>query len=169
MNATNTEKLILLMYQNYHDQLVRYIGKRVNDNDDALDLAQDVFVRLLEYPAKIKEENAKSLVFTIASNLMNDYLRHLYVKSDVHSQLMANSDSICEDTEHNVIGRDLALLERKRLAMMPRQRQIIYRMRIHEGKTSQEIAYALNISRRTAENHYYIGINQMRDYFRACV
>lgn len=169
MKATNSDQLIHQTYRTYHDQLVRFICKKVNNQDDAYDIAQDVFVRLLEYQVSIQEDNARNLVFTIASNLINDYLRHLYVKNDVHTQILATSDSLSEDTEQNVIGRDLARLEIKKLASMPKQRRIIYRMRIHEGKSSQEVAYALNISRRTAENHYYLGLNQMRDYFRACV
>lgn len=169
MKATNSEQLILQTYRNYHDQLVRFICRKVNDHNDAHDIAQDVFVRLIEYPAKIQEENARNLVFTVASNLINDYLRHLYVKNDVHSHIMATANSMSEETENHIIGRDLARLENRKLASMPHQRRTIYRMRIHEGKTSQEIACALNISRRTAENHFYIGLNQMREYFRACV
>lgn len=169
MNTVNSKELISQAYLTYFDQLVGFIGKRVNDSDDAQDLAQDAFVRLLNYTKEIREENIKSLLFTVAVNLVNDYLRHLYVRNDVHGQMMNTTEWWEEDTEHRVIGRDLAHLEEEKLSAMPTQRRMIYIMRIHEGKNSQEVADALGISKRTAENHYYLGITQMREYFRACV
>lgn len=169
MNTLNSKELISQAYLTNYNQLVGFISKKVNDSDDAQDLAQDVFVRLLSYTKEILEENLRSLLYTVAVNLINDYLRHLYVKNDVHGQMMSTSKWWEEDTEHRVIGHDLAHLETEKLSAMPTQRRMIYIMRIHEGKTSQEVADSLGISKRTAENHYYLGITQMREYFRACV
>lgn len=169
MNTLNSKEQISQAYLTNYNQLVGFISKKVNDSDDAQDLAQDVFVRLLSYTKEILEENLKSLLYTVAVNLINDYLRHLYVKNDVHGQMMSTSKWWEEDTEHRVIGHDLAHLETEKLSAMPTQRRMIYIMRIHEGKTSQEVADSLGISKRTAENHYYLGITQMREYFRACV
>ena len=36
-------------------------------------------------------------------------------------------------------------------------------------KTSTEIAEALQLSRRTVENHLYIGRRDMREFFRKCI
>lgn len=169
MNTVNSRQLISQAYLTYFDQLVGFISKKVNDSDDAQDIAQDTFVRLLNYPKEIREENMRSLLYTVAVNLVNDYLRHVYVKNDVHGQMICTAEWWDEDTEHRVIGRDLAHFEKEKLSAMPTQRRMIYIMRIHEGKTSQEVAETLGISKRTAENHFYLGVTQMRKYFRACV
>ena len=169
MKTANLNQLISETYLEHHDKLVGYISKKVNDRDDAEDLAQDAFLRLLNYSAEIREENIRALLFTVAANLVNDYLRHLYVRNDVHSSIMSAAEWWDEETEHTVVGRDLAMLEKSKLDSMPGQRRIIYIMRVHEGKTSQEVADRLGISKRTAENHYYLGITQMREYFKARV
>ncbi|MCM1295899.1 MAG: RNA polymerase sigma factor [Muribaculaceae bacterium] len=163
------KQLISETYLSQIDKLVGYISKKVNDRSDAEDLAQDAFVRLLNYPTEIRKENIRELLFTVASNLVNDYLRHLYVKNDVHAHLANTADWMDENTEQKVVANDLANLENKKLSSMPGQRRIIYIMRMHEGKTSQEVADKLGISKRTAENHFHLGITQMREYFRACV
>lgn len=163
------KQLIAETYLTQFDRLVGFISKKVNDRNDAEDLAQDAFMRLLNYDREIIPENIHNLLFTVASNLVNDYLRHLYIKNDVHSSIMQTADWINEDTEQTVVARDLAILERKKLNSMPGQRRVIYIMRMHEGKNSQEIADRLGISKRTAENHFHLGITQMREYFRACV
>lgn len=169
MNATNLNQLISETYLAHHDKLVGYIAKKINDRDDAEDIAQDAFLRLLNYNAEIRKEDVRSLLFTVAGNLVNDYLRHLYVRNDVHSSIMNSAQTWHEDTEQAVVGRDLAGLEKRKLDTMPGQRRMIYIMRVHEGKNSQEVADRLGISKRTAENHFYLGISQMREYFRACV
>lgn len=169
MKSTDSKQLIAETYLTQFDKLVGYISKKVNDRLDAEDIAQDAFMRILNYDREIIPENIQNLLFTIANNLVNDYLRHLYIKNDVHANIVQTADWYNEDTENKVVAKDLALLERKKLDSMPGQRRIIYIMRMHEGKTSQEIADRLGISKRTAENHFHLGITQMREYFRACV
>lgn len=169
MKTANLNQLITETYLAHHDKLVGFIAKKINDRDDAEDLAQDAFMRLLNYSSEIREENIRSLLFTVAVNLVNDYLRHLYVRNDVHSNIMTSSQWWDDETEHTVVGRDLAQLEKKKLDSMPGQRRMIYIMRVHEGKNSQEVADRLGISKRTAENHYYLGITQMREFFKARV
>lgn len=169
MKSTDMKQLIAETYLTQFDRLVGFISKKVNDRNDAEDLAQDTFMRLLNYPQEIIPENVNNLLFTVANNLVNDYLRHLYIKNDVHSNIVQTADWWNDETEQTVVARDLALLEKKKLDSMPGQRRIIYIMRMYEGKNSQEIAERLGISKRTAENHFHLGITQMREYFRACV
>lgn len=169
METTDMKQLIAETYLTQFDKLVGFISKKVSDRDDASDLAQDAFMRLLNYDREIIPGNINNLLFTVANNLVNDYLRHLYIKNDVHASIVNTADWYDEDTEQKVVARDLALLERRKLDSMPGQRRIIYIMRMHEGKTSQEVADRLGISKRTAENHFHLGITQMREYFRARV
>ena len=153
----------------HSEKLLRFIRTRINDTDDADDLMQDVFLRLLEYPREILPESALNLAYSIASNVVNDYLRHKYVKTSVHAQLSDKQSEITNETENAIIGRDMVRLERNYLKTMPEQRRKIYVLRIHEGKSTREIAEALNISPRTAENHFYIGIRQMRECFSTAI
>ncbi|MDE5584897.1 MAG: sigma-70 family RNA polymerase sigma factor [Muribaculaceae bacterium] len=156
-------------YFRHSDKLRRYVGSRVNNEDDAADLVQEVFLRLLEYSGRIVTATVANLAFTIASRVINDYLRHHYVKTSVHHEISHLQVSTSNDTEETVIGRDMARLEHQRLESMPPQRRQIYIMRLHQGKSTKEISQILNISSRTAENHFYIGIRQMRACFLAAI
>ncbi len=159
---------IELFYKN-SEKLQRYIRSRINDEDDADDLMQEVFLRLLEYPGEIMEGAAGNLAFSIASHAVNDYLRHQYVKTSVHSLLSVTQTGITNETENMIFAHDMQRLEKKQLNAMPRQRKLIYIMRIHQGKNTKEIADSLKISPRTAENHFYIGIRQMRECFSTAI
>ncbi len=157
------------LFYKHSEKLHRYIRSRINNEDDADDLMQDVVLRLLEYKGEIVAETAGNLAFAIASHVINDYLRHQYVKTSVHSQLTVSQTGVTNETENAIMGRDMQRLEKKQLDAMPRQRKLIYIMRIHQGKNTKEIAESLNISPRTAENHFYIGIRQMRQCFSAAI
>ena len=167
LNQSNHEAIEL--FYKHSEKLQRYVRSRINSEEDAEDLVQDVFLRLLEYPGEIVAQSAGNLAFSIASHVVNDYLRHQYVKTSVHSNISATQTGISNETENAVVGRDMQRFERRHLNAMPAQRRLIYIMRIHQGKTTKEIADALHISPRTAENHFYIGIRQMRQSFSAAI
>lgn len=168
-NSKHSNYAAIESFYQHCEKLHRYVRSRINNEDDAEDLMQDVFLRLLEYQGEIIAESAGSLAFSIASHAVNDYLRHQYVKNSVHSQLLITQTGISNETENTIVGRDMQRLERKHLNAMPSQRRLIYIMRIHQGKTTKEIAESLKISPRTAENHFYIGIRQMRECFSTAI
>lgn len=151
------------------EKLRRYILSRINNEDDAEDLMQDIILRMLEYKSDIYSESADSLAFAIASHVVNDFLRHKYVRTAVHSQIAVMQTGVTNETENTIVGRDMERLVRRHIKAMPPQRRLIYILRMHEGKTTKEIAESLNISTRTAENHYYIGIRQMRKCVSAAI
>lgn len=168
LHQTSNREVVGEAFSLFRETLYRYIKLRVNNADDAEDLVQEVFLRLLEHKGLLLE-GVKGLAYVIASNAVNDYLRHHYVKTTVHASLYESGSELSNETEETVIGRDLARLERHQLESMPRQRRLIYIMRIHEGKCTKEIADQLNISTRTAENHFYIGIREMRACFSEAI
>ena len=165
----NPNHAVIEDYYRLSDKLRRYVGSRINNEDDAADLVQEVFIRLLEYSGRIVTPSVANLAFTIASRMVNDYLRHHYVKASAHHEISNIQVNTSNDTEETVIGRDMQRLERRQLDAMPPQRRLIYIMRIHQGKNTKEISQALDISPRTVENHFYIGIRQMRKCFLAAI
>lgn len=78
---------ITALYEQYHFKLRKFVYRLLEDITEAEDLAQDVFVRLLQTPPK---ENLTSLqmqawLYTTAKNLAIDTLRKRAVRSIVGS------------------------------------------------------------------------------------
>lgn len=171
MEATTniTDQLITRSYEEYHSAILSYIIYRITHRYDAEDLAQDVFVRLLDYKQMLRPDTVKYFLFTIARNIVTDYLRRYYKKQEVDSYMYDMTATASNETEETIIGNDLMLIEQRRLAAMPDQRRLIYTLNRFEDKTSPEIAVELNLSRRTVENHLFLGRREMRDFFRNCI
>lgn len=163
---SNTE-LVARSYAMNYEKLVRYISQRVNDIADAENIAQDVWLKLLECDKPLNEETLTSFLYTIARNQVNDFLRHIYIVQDVHAEIMNGSSCFAQDMESEVSARDLALHERVRVECLPPQRRIIYTMSRYDEKSVEEISEALQLSVRTVENHLRLGRKDVRSYVNA--
>lgn len=64
------------LYQKHHEWLVRWIARRTFNNDNAQDLAQDTFMRLLNKPSLYNEiQSPRAWLTKVAGNLVTDNIR----------------------------------------------------------------------------------------------
>ena len=166
-----SDQIVIDTYQKMRLHVFFYIKKIVGcfRDEDLEDITQDVFLRLLEYRQLLNEETIHSFVFTIARNLAIDYLRRHYKRDEVISYLYANSINSTNDVENQIITNDLADYEKQQLALFAPQRRIIYILSRYDGKSIDEMADDMNLSRRTVENHLRLGRCDMREIFKQCI
>lgn len=164
----DSHSLISDTYRNYRTGLIRFFVKYVQDTTTAEDLTQDVFVRLTEWRQEIKCETVRSLVFKIARNLLNDYLRRVYVKRQYDSHVAESNILYDTSMESSIIAADLFRMECRIVAGLSRQRRTAYILNRFEGKSAADIAKIMGLSRRTAENHIFIGKKEVKDALRRC-
>ncbi len=168
-NMENSFSLIATAFGDYRQQLLRYVCYRINNQDDAEDLVQDTFVRLLECGRMLREDTIKSFIFTIAHNLITDYLRRFYKKQDICSYMMESADVMSPSADSNTVVCDLERLEKTKVAMLPLQRKKIYYMNRFMDMSADDISKRLCISKRTVENHLLIGRKEIREYIKQCI
>ena len=94
----------------------------------------------------------KYFLFTIARNIVIDYIRRYYKKQEIDSYIYDTMSTSTNETEEKIIGDDLMTMERTRLAAMLEQRRLMYTLNRFENKMSPEIANELNLSCRTGTN-----------------
>jgi RNA polymerase sigma factor (sigma-70 family) len=163
-------ELIAEAFNQYHEALVGYINRRINDMNQSEDIAQDVFLRLLEYPSMLRKETIKSFIFTIAQNRIVDLTRNYYYKNKQSTYMY---DTVCEasyvSVEQNVIASDLLKMERKLMEALPEKRCRIYEMTRFEDKDNEEIAKELNLSKRTVEWQQFTARKEIRENMRKII
>lgn len=165
-----SDTLISQIYTTLLPRLVNYIAYRINDEESARDLAQDVFLRLLEsHAVLLSREAGVAMVFRIARNVVIDWLRHHYVKAEADAYIALYAETSGNDTESGIVARDIARLEKTCLMAFPLQRRKVYAMRRFGGMSAEEIAKRLGLSRRTVENHLLAGSHRMRVSLRCCI
>lgn len=171
MNAIEKfrRQIITDVYTRKRDAVWRYVTAALQDADAAEDLVQDTFEKLLCYESIILPETVDNLVMTVARNLVTDYMRHKTIRNSAHARIYDYTPVGSNDCESFIIARDIASLERKRLAMLPPQRVRIYSMVRYEGMNNEEVAEALQLSKRTVENHLLIVRKEVREYIKNAI
>ena len=96
-DLTNTSnELVAQIFADYHQSVFFYIYKKIGKKEDAEDLVQDAYLRLLEYRAMLRPDTVKYFLFTIARNIVTDYLRRYYKKQEVNNYIYdMQTDSQC--------------------------------------------------------------------------
>lgn len=168
-STLNYSKLIGDVYQSMNVSVIGYLYHRTNDLELAKDLAQETFLRLLECGLMVRKETVRNMLFTIARNLLFDFLRRQYKKWEMEDSLVRDTDLYTDDTESRVIVRELSKLEKMKLRQMPKQRRKVYSMNRFRYKNAQDISMMLNLSRRTVENHLLLARKEMREYIQQCI
>lgn len=162
--------LIIDSYEKYYQRACLYIRCCIYRKEDAEDLAQDVFIRLMEYKQMLRKETVKSFIFIIARHIVVDYLRRYYKRQKMTSYYLYDCvETSVEDVESRVVANDLEQWEWKKVYLMPFQRRRIYCMSRFGGKSATDIATILNLSSRTVENHLFLGRKEVREYLRMCI
>ena len=153
------------LFRKYSERILNYISSRINNHEDAENLAQDVWLRILESEVELSPDTARSYIFRVATNLINDYLRALYIRKGASEELQyANEYAATSTPDAEVSARQIAEMELRKVSTLPKQRRIIYTMSRFEDLNVAEIAERLSLSFRTVENHLRMGRHDVRNY-----
>ena len=162
-------QLITDSYQNYHRSVYLYILYKIGKDEDAKDLAQDVFLRLMDYKQMLRPETIKYFIFSICRNLVIDYLRRHYKMQEITSYFLDKLPTFTNEVESQIIANDLSVCEQERVLRLPAQRRKIYVMSRFKHISSADISASLGLSVRTVENHLFISRKEIREYIQQCI
>lgn len=166
---TATEQMLTDFYENNKSQLCAYIARRIPQSYMAEDMVQDVFLRLWNIRLTLCEATIKPLSFTIASNLVTDYLRHHSKKTNFDNYYLYYGEKSSNQTEESVVASDIAATEWRIVKSMPKKRRAIYVLSRYDDMTIDEIVDRLGANRRTVETHLFIGRKYLREQMRQCI
>lgn len=121
-------QLISDSYKNYHRSVYLYILYKIRKDEDAKDLSQDVFLRLMDYKQMLRPETIKHFIFSICRNLVIDYLRRHYKMQEITSYFLDQIPTSINDVESQIIANDISTCEQERVLRLPMQRRKIYVM-----------------------------------------
>jgi len=151
-------------YTEHYDEIVAFVAGRVLCADDAEDIVQNVFVRLLCTNRMITPVTLSNLVYTIARNLIYDYWRHR--KSvDEYEHYIAYRMSRDKAGGMSVYSvNEIAELLERGIARLADKQRVVYRMSIYGGLKISEISDTLNINYKSAENRLGLARKEIRRY-----
>jgi RNA polymerase sigma factor (sigma-70 family) len=150
-------ELVARLFREHNDALVSLLALRLRSQQDAKEVAQEAYVRLLQLD---RSDGAISLLrsylFRIASNLAIDRLRHRSVRWHAAEAVKAelfDSFGPQNDIERGLVASEELDFVRKALTELPKPCQRAFWMHRAQGATVAEIAIALKVTERMVRHH----------------
>lgn len=140
-----------LLYRNHHSWLHGWLSRRTGCREQAADLAQDTFVRLLKSRQTSPLREPRAYLSSIARGLMIDqYRRRELERAYLESVELLPRQEVPSEESRILILDALERIDRMLDALKPRVRQAFLLAQL-DGLTCAQIAKQLDVSVSTVE------------------
>ena len=164
----NKHQLISNYYSLHRAELLAYASTRLGDSDEAEDLVQNSFLRILTTDKMLTEQTLPALVFTVCRNQVNDYFRRRAFCHEYEHYLQGSNNGGMS-MESVFYAADIVEAMERGMIRIPENCRNIYRMHILGGMRVSEISEQTGEKYKTVENRLGLARKQMRNYLRAVV
>ena len=138
----------------YQQKVVAFLKACTGDEEQARDIAQDIFFNIWKDRAKLSEVRSfEGYLFQMARFSVYNYYDHLDVVKKYVEEGKTRSEVTDAGPEEKLKERQIRARIAETVRSMPQRRREIFVMSRWGGYSNDEIAERLNISKRTVENH----------------
>lgn len=156
------------VFMHYFPKVKNFAWKLLKSENDAEDIAQEIFLKLWENPS-LWSDNFSSLdsyLYKMTKNKVIDLIRQRYCEPGCATDTLYDEDlreaaqagSVLSD----IYYKEIQLILRLSLEQMPAQRRRIFEMSRYDGMSNRQIAEELNLSVRTVEHHIYLALSELK-------
>ncbi len=163
--SKDDERSFDTLFRHYFPKIKAFMAHLIQNEEDAEDLAQDIFIRLWHNRKEAQHiRNLDAYLFKTSRNEVYQHIRRnlLFDKYSQEVGHTAGGESEVFNVVDTIYAEELEETIGKVVAKMPSQRQKIYLMSRKEKKSNAEIAEVLNINKRTVENHLTLALADIR-------
>lgn len=151
--ADNHADLIDRLFREHNDSLVRFLVGRLHSQQEAKEVAQEAYVRLLQLDQPGAVSYLRAFLFKTAANLAADRLRARYREHQaVHARLFDRFREALPPEREVAGSQEIALLHRLIAELPPRCRQVFLLQRIYDVQFP-DIAAQMGVSERMVRKH----------------
>lgn len=142
------------LFHKYRSSLFRYLSGLVSSPEDAAELVQESYVRLLQHEDVAQlEAVSRTYLFQIATNLARDHFRrratrHSGAHFDLHEIEIPDEHG---GPEHEIVWDQTIDSIKQGIKELPPMTRRIFLLSRFRGKTYPQIAMLLGVSTRTVE------------------
>jgi RNA polymerase sigma-70 factor (ECF subfamily) len=149
------KKHISSIYRQYYDELCRFLSSRLRNHEEAAEIAQEAFARMLALDEGYQVRHPRGFLFRTALNLTMDSFRARRPRADQMDEVAMADDLLSETPGPESIvyaQQRLAILRKAIAELPPKCRQAFVRHKL-ENRSYAEIAAEMGISRNMVEKH----------------
>ena len=141
-------------YRRHYEEVRLFVAKRLmQHSEEAEDIVQNVFLKLMTADKMITPVTLPCLVYTTARNLICDYWRHRHYVDDYEHYIKSNGLKTTDDNPMSVcsVAETQEFLEQG-IARLTVRQQRVYRLHIYQGMKVSEISKTLAVKYKSVEH-----------------
>lgn len=145
---------LTLLFNKYRGALLRHVGRMVRSREDAADLVQDTYLRVMD---RISVERfdaaARAYLFQTATNLARDYYRRQRFRAHASLDEAREEALLAHDAtpEQIVAANQVSAALGAAIQRMPEETRAVFLLARAREMPYEQIARHLGIGRRTVE------------------
>ncbi len=149
------------IFDDYYESIRSFAYYKTGSVDLADDVVQEVFLKLWNIRSSVRNDTVKTLLYTIATNLIKNHFKHQRVVYNF--QVSKSTQDEAESADANVRMDDMNRQLQDALASIPDAAREVFLMNRIDGFTYSEIAQRLNLSVKTVEKRMSEAIRLLRN------
>jgi len=148
------------LFDQYFDDIRKYLFYRSGDEELATDIAQDTFMRLWEKQIDVDPRTVKGLLIKIA----NDFFISRYRKEKFAFSFFKTfrPDTLDRTPEENLTYQELEKAYEEALKSMPEKQRTVFLMNRIDEKKYRDIAGELGLSVKAVEKRMTLALEHLR-------
>lgn len=154
------------LFNNYKERLYLFSIRLVKSDELACDIIHDVFVKVWEIRSQIDcNSNFSSFLHTICKNqifnLLKQASRREALKQEIIQYMSRNQNTVEED----MYFKEYEKIAKEAVNKLPQRRKEVFVMCKFDGKTYDQTASDLGISRNAVKDHIVKASRFIKSYF----
>ncbi|GAA0871839.1 RNA polymerase sigma-70 factor [Gangjinia marincola] len=141
------------LYEKYAQTLTTILRYKYGDNTNPADKVQEAFITLWENCKKVAPKAARSYLYTVAGNKILNEIKHQKVVLKYQNLKPGEYDH--ETPEFVLRKKEFLKRYQQALADMKEDDRIAFLLNKIDGKTHQQVADELGITKKVAEHRIY--------------
>ena len=151
------------VYEEHFDGIRNFLYYKSGDIDLAEDLVQEVFIKLWEKRSEIRQETVKSLLFTMANNLLLNHFKHLQVVRSHEGEKIRENHQEWSTPQFQMEEKEFEIKLNAILAKIPEGSREVFLMNRIERIKYDEIAARLDITVKAVEKRMSKALSILRE------
>lgn len=160
------ENAFKALFENYYEQLFKYIFSFIKSRQITEELAMDVFLKIWLGRDLIPQiEKFGAFLFRVAHNKSIDFLRSV-ARDPKFQDLLWDQIQLANDElpGSSILIQEYETKLREAVSLLSPQRRKVYQLRREDDMTHDQIAVQLNLSKNTVNNHIVEAQRFIRSY-----
>ncbi len=157
------EEAFSQIYNRHWKALYNMALKRLNDEEQAKDVVQDIFEKLWSQRESLSIGKLRPYLMTSVRYSIYNLIARNKV-NDTYFKYLSLLDDLPETADDVLIFAELQDRISHIISNMPSKRKVVFDLRYESGLSTDEIARRLNITQKTVQNQLLKAVSSIRDF-----